>query len=139
MLDKPQDVLVMIGLFVLIVASAGFMLQDVNQYTSDDYNTSFFTTIEEKAYGETGIKGVGDDSSAGLVGDEGSGDEASEDGFIVKSINSLVRLGRSWAIMENSMDATTKELGINTFYLTIIIGLLLTSFAVVIISWWRGR
>ena len=138
MLDKPYDIAVMFGIFALIIVTVSFAVSDINTLVAVDHNDTFFSSAYSRVNSSTGFKGLSDEAAEGLSGTEGGGDDVTQESFILKGINSLLTLGQSWAIMEESLDDASDQLTIDPIYITVLIGLLVIAFAVTLYTWIRG-
>jgi len=138
MLEKPYDILVIFAIFALVVVTIGTAMGDINLLTNTTHNTSFYTTVDNRISNEDGFSAVTTDSAESIVGEEGAGDQATQEGFLLKGFNSLLKLGKSWGILEKTANEVVEEIPIDPIYITLILGLLLVSFAVVVYTYIRG-
>lgn len=138
MIDKPQDLAIMFGVFALIVVTVGFAVADINDKVTTDHNDTYFTTINSRVTSQEGFKGISDSSGSSLTGEEGSDETPTTDNFILQGIDSLRSLGQSWAIVKTTAEESNSALKLDPIYITVLIGLLIISFAVVIYAYIRG-
>lgn len=138
-MEKPYDLAVMFGLFALVILTVGFAVTDINTFTNTTHETTFFDSVASRVNTSTGLKGTADSSASGLTGEVGSSEEATEESFLLKGFQSLLNLGQTWALVENSLDEAVETLGINPVYIIIITSILVIAFAVTTYTWLRGR
>lgn len=138
-ISKPQDIVIIFALFALVVVTVGFGISSVENNQNVTVDTSFYENVHNRVNSTNGLKGTADSVSSGLIGQEGSTEETSESGILVKGFNSLLAVGKAYKITDTSINEATGLLGIDPIYWIIFSSVLLISFAVVMYSWIRGR
>lgn len=136
--DRPSDLVVMVGIFLIIMTTVGIGIMSVEErqnVTIDSQTQSYITTVNG---GVVSVKNTSDDISESLIGQSGSGTEPTEEGIITRSFNSILTIGRSFTVVEENLGALSAMFGIPTSLITIVLAMLLVVFGVVTYSWFRG-
>lgn len=137
--DKPFDLAIVFGIFALVVVTALFGLESVSSKQGIEGNTSFFTAVENNINSNNGLHGTAADLSSGVTGQEEAGTTVSEDSLLTDAFNRMRDLGKTWLIVEDSLDELTKVLPIDPIYILTVTSMLLIAFVVVLYTWLRGR
>jgi lipopolysaccharide export LptBFGC system permease protein LptF len=138
-LTRPSDFAWIFIVFASIMLVAMFGLDSVTEYQGNNQTESLFTSINNSILNSTGLKGAADDQRSALVTQEGSGDGTSVDNFIIESFNSLRSLGKTYVIMEQSIQESSSALGIPVIFWVLLSAGLLITFAVILYTWIRGQ
>jgi hypothetical protein len=133
--NRPSDIafIVGIGLLVILTVSLGVISVQTNQnVTSTD---PVFTTANTAL---SSFQNASVTSSSALTTDPGQTGDLTDTNIYVASFNAILSLGEMLTTAGNLISQFADSLHIPTYFLTIIIGLLLVLFAVVTYSWFRG-
>lgn len=133
--NRPSDIafIVGIGLLVILTVSLGVISIQTNQnVTSTD---PVFTTANTAL---SSFQNASITSSSALTQDPGQTGDLTDTNIYVSSFNAILSLGEMLTTAGNLLSQFASSLHIPTYFLTIIIGLLLVLFAVVTYSWFRG-
>lgn len=139
MLNKPYDLAVIFAIIAVIVVTIGFGVNSVITDFGVDADTTYFDNVESQVTSSTGLKGTSDDASEGITGDEGATEDASEDSILVGAFKSLLKLGQTYKLVEDSMDEGFAEIGIDPIYIIIVMSTVIIIFAVTLYSFFTGR
>ena len=94
-LDKPQDLAVMLAIASLIMVTAGIGIASVNNEGAG-INATFFNDFNNNVTSATGFQGVAADSIGALSGVNGSSGEFKEANLITQGFTGIVNLGKAW-------------------------------------------
>lgn len=136
--DKPSDLVIIAGLFLLVMATVGIGVLSVEERqnaTIDSQSASYIVTVNG---GVQSIKNTSDDISTSLIGQEGSGSQTNEEGIITRSFSSILTIGRSYDVIVDNLELLSSQLGIPSIFVTIILAMILVVFGVVTYTWFRG-
>lgn len=144
MFNKPYDIVWVITIVGLVVATMGFGLESVMdaEYQAlgvGDNDLRFFNNATN--YMESGdfVKGTADDASDALAGDVGVDTETSEDSILTQGFNSMLSLGQTYKAAEGMMTEGTRAIGIDTIYWLSISSAIIITMFIIIYTWIRGR
>lgn len=139
-ITKPHDIAMIFAIFALVVVTVGFGLQSVvDRQNVTEVDTSFYTNVQLRVNSTQGLKGAADDVSTGLTGQEGASVTPSEESILLSGFNSVLRLGKTFRAMSDSLSEGGALLGIDPIYWLIFTSLMLITFGVVMYTWIRGR
>lgn len=139
MFNKPYDLPIMFAIFALVIVTVGFGVSSVNNIQNKSVDASYFESVESSVTSSTGLKGAADDMSEGITGDEGASEEPSEENIIIQGFKSVLKLGKTFVQMTDALDEGLTELGIDPIYVTVVSGVLIIVFGVVLYTWLRGN
>lgn len=139
-ISRPQDIVIIFGIFALVVVTLGFGLSSIVQEQDVTADQTFFTNVYSNTTSTNGLKGTADSVSDGLVGTEGVSQDTSEESILVRGFNSIISIGKTFKITSNALnEGSVKWLGIDPVYWIIYTSIMLVSFGVVMYTWIRGR
>jgi hypothetical protein len=136
-ITKPNDIAVIFAIFALVIVTVGFGVTSIIDQQQTVVDNSYFTSVQVGVTGEEGLKGAADSMSTGLSGTAGTSNTPSTDNILVSGFNSMLRLGKTFRVMSDSLMTGTTILGIDPIYWMMFTSVLLISFAVVMYTWLR--
>ena len=137
-MDRPQDLAWMFIIFALIVITFGLGITSINDIHDAGEDETFFTKISDDSQGSDGVVGASTAQQAALGGEEESGSQTTQEGFILKSWQAMRDLGKTFGIMDQAINEAQQELDIPGYFWVLVSAGLLITFAVILYTWLRG-
>lgn len=137
MIDKPTDIVMIFVVAGLVLFTVGLGIDSINQKQSAGINDTFYRNIQERINDENGLAGTANNLTDGLANSGDSSEEQTQQNFIVRGFNSILKLGQVTATVSETFDEGAREVGLDPTYITLIVSGLLAIFAIVIFSWVR--
>ena len=137
--DKPSDLFVMVGVFVivLLVGTLGVISVQTNQNaTLDPRLTATLSLVNQSAAGN--LSSVSSQVNDALTEDTSAGDSPAVDNIIVRSWNALKSLGESYTVAVENTEDVSRIFGIDDRITTVALGILISIFAVIMYAYIRG-
>lgn len=131
---RPSDIAIMVGIVMLVLLTVSVGVDHANTVGGNQSSAIFTSASGELA----AYKNTSDGTSGALTSASGSSESTSEDSIATASFNAVLGLGRMVSTAINLLETVSESLNLPSYFLTIIIGMLLVVFAVVTYSWFRG-
>ena len=136
--DKPSDLFVMVGVFVIVLLVATLGIESIktqgNASIGENLSRSIFIVNQSVGNLSQTVSTIND----ALIDDSGAADSPTSDSIIVKSWNALKSLGQSFTTAEKATNDAARLFGIDTRIVGLALGILLTLFAVIMYAYIRG-
>lgn len=142
-MNKPSEFAVMIGIFSLVIITAGFFISSGATHGGEKGEGPIDEYVSDITYGVNGTNGL---SSTGIAIEQGvlstnvsaSTSTSGVGDVFVQGWNSLKKLSYSFTIVNEAMSDTGELFGLDPIYWIIISSMLLITFAVVMWTWVIG-
>lgn len=138
MISKPQDLVIIFGIFAAVIVTVSFGVDSINSKGAG-LPTTFFDSIEANVTDpETGFVRISGSTAEDISGYNASTDQDNRDSFLNDAFNSVIRLGHGYSLVKLALRESFAALGIDPIYLIILTVMLLASFLSVLYLWIRG-
>lgn len=141
-MNKPSELAVMVGIFSLVIITAGFFISSGALYGGEQSQqvTNYIVSIQNGMNGTNGLISTGTELERGVLSTNVSASTSTSGvgDVFVQGWNSLKKLGYSFTITSDALAETNGLFGIDPIYWAIAIGMLLITFAVVMWTWVIG-
>ena len=137
MIDKPTDIVMILVVAGMVLFTVGLGVASINEKQSAAVNDTYYRNVQARINDPNGLAGTSNNMTDALANSGDSSDEQSQANFIVRGFNSILKIGQLTSVLSDTFDEGAREVGLDPTYITLIVGGLLTIFAIVIFSWVR--
>jgi len=136
MIDKPQDLAIILGLASFAIVLGGIGVASINGFGADVDNTMYMS-IQNSTLSQTGLKGASDYSLASLSSKEGESAEQTQASLLRQGFTGLLNIGGIWGTAWSGLNDVARKLGIPAEFIIILGSMIAISFVVVLYTWLR--
>ena len=133
---KPSDIAVILGIGLLVILTVTLGVESVQNKQNVTQTNSVFTTAASTSL--TTFQNTSNTASGALTTSPGQTEANTETNIYVASFDAILSLGEMISSSINLLTEFTKSLNLPTYFITIIMGIILVIFAVITYSWFRG-
>lgn len=132
---RPSDMAIIVGVGMLVILTFSLGISSVNDQYGQTGSSPVFTSANQEL---GSFRNTSNAASEGLATSSGQSESPSFDNIAVASFNAILDLGGMVSTSITLLNEAADALHIPSYFLVIVIGILLVVFAVVTYSWVRG-
>jgi hypothetical protein len=136
-MKSPADIVIIFSIMAVIMITVGLGIDSINNDYGANINNSAFTTLGTQV--DQNYKNATSELSKAVQSESGASDTSTENNIIVKGFNAVLGLGRVVGYVFGNIEYMFGAMGLPSYFATLLIGLIITMFAIITYSWIRGN
>lgn len=130
--NRPSDIAAILGIFALVVITAGYLLNSVTAGTENQ----LVSTTRANVLGVEGLQGTAGNMTTGLQ--RPTGQDVNTENIEVSALDSILGLGRTVTGAINTTETAAAAAYVPNEFVRIVVAVLVITFAVIVFSWFKG-